>query len=54
MADGRYKIEWPTGVVAFTDDFHLAVCIAKAFAEEQIDVTVYEKTGADWLHVYPQ
>lgn len=53
MADGKYKIAFPTGATAFTDDFHLAVAIAKAYEAHDIHIQVFEKTGSEWLHVYP-
>lgn len=53
MADGNYKIVWPTGATAYTDDFRLAASVAKNYDEQQIAVEVYEKTGGSWLQVYP-
>jgi hypothetical protein len=41
MSELKYKIEWPTGATAYTDDFALATAIVKSYAEDEISVEVF-------------
>ena len=53
MEDGKYKIKFPTGSQAFSDDLSLAVDMSNDYASQGTRVEVWEKDRSGWQLIHP-